>query len=81
LRAICHTSQQPFSALYAATRGYITIKQLNKRSAFLETAAEPVYLSRVFVGLGFHHVLVAAWLIDKNRTARDNRAMMKSEGM
>jgi hypothetical protein len=59
LRAIRHTSQQPFPALYAATRGYITIKQLNKRSAFL----------------------VAAWLIDKHRAARDNRAMMKSEGM
>jgi hypothetical protein len=27
------------------------------------------------------HGLVAAWLIDKNRAARDNRAMMKSEGM
>jgi hypothetical protein len=27
------------------------------------------------------HVLVAAWLIDKNRAARDNGAMMKSEGM
>jgi hypothetical protein len=25
--------------------------------------------------------LVAAWLIDKHRAARDNRAMMKSEGM
>jgi hypothetical protein len=33
LRAIGKSSQQPFAALYAATRGYITIDPLDQRSA------------------------------------------------
>jgi hypothetical protein len=39
LRAIGKSSQQPFAALYAATRGYITIELLDRRSASFETAA------------------------------------------
>jgi hypothetical protein len=39
LRAIGKPSQQPFAALYAATRDYITIGPLDRRCASFETAA------------------------------------------
>jgi hypothetical protein len=39
LRAIGKSSQQPFAALYAATRGYITIDPLDRPHASFETAA------------------------------------------